>query len=141
MLGTANGALVHEYVHPCTASIKSFAESLNECELWPLLLRQDAAPTGPPVARRVADDEARRVGARDRADSAAGHRWPVSGTRPPLAQSEGRMPGDRATGGVFLWLLSLHKQRKWPARPQGEWKLCSEGDKKKQGTGFRLSPE
>ena len=28
------------------------------------------------------------------------------------AHSEGRMPGERATGGVFLWLLSLHKQRK-----------------------------
>jgi len=119
MLGTANGALVHEYVHPCTASIKSFAESLNECEPLPLLLRQDAADTGPPVARRVADDQARRVGARDRADSAAGQGWPVSGTRPPLAQSEAmatagmpeleqcrsncRMAGDRATGGVFLW--------------------------------------
>jgi len=43
--------------------------------------------------------------------------------RSTLADLEGRMPGRRATGGVFLWLLSLHKQRKWPARPQGEWKL------------------
>jgi hypothetical protein len=25
--------------------------------------------------------------------------------------------------GVFLWFLSLHEQRKEPARPQGEWKL------------------
>ena len=135
MLGTANGALVHEAVHPCTALGRSFASTPEGCELLLLLLRQatagmpeveqrreqlpDAAQTGPPVARRAADEKARRVGARDRADSAAGHGWPVSGTRPPLAQSEAmatagmpeleqcrsncRMAGDRATGGVFLW--------------------------------------
>jgi hypothetical protein len=33
----------------------------------------------------------------------------LSDPRNPLAKSEGRMPGDRATGDVFLWLLSLHK--------------------------------
>ena len=47
------------------------------------------------------------------------------------------MPGERATGGVFLWLLSLHKQRKLPARPQGEWKLCTLKSKIKMDSRFR----
>jgi len=33
MLGTANGALIHESVHPCTASRRSFAATLIEREL------------------------------------------------------------------------------------------------------------
>src|SRR4029079_15213553 len=63
VLGTANGALVHEAVHPCTASGRMFASPQEMGEPPPLLLllRQDAAQTGPPVARRAADEKARRV--------------------------------------------------------------------------------
>jgi len=77
-----------------------------------LLLRQDAAQTGPRVARRGGEGKARRVARRMRASSLHAHGRAFSEPRSPLAHSEGRMPGERATGGVFLWLLSLHKQRK-----------------------------
>jgi len=140
MLGTANGALIRESVHPCTAPTQASASMLIGCELLPLLLRQDAAQTGPPVARRAADDKARRVGAMDRADSAAGHGWPVSGTRPPLAQSEGRMSGDRATGGVFLWLSFFAQAKKVTRSPQASGSSALQQQERDQD-GFRLVPE
>jgi len=55
--------------------------------------------------------------------------------------------------GVFLWFLSLHEQRKEPARPKGERKLCSKKESKNwipacagmtskgKSAGFRLPPE
>ena len=118
MLGTANDALIHESVHPCTALEKSFASRQIVGELLPLLPRQDAAPTGPPVARRVADDEARRVGATDRADSAAGQGWPVSGTRPLLAKSEamdGRRPRHRGCVSLVTFFAQAKKVTRSPA--------------------------
>ena len=54
------------------------------------------------MTRRRADDQARRVGARDRADSAAGHGWPVSGTRPPAANPP---QAGASPGCPFSWLL------------------------------------
>jgi hypothetical protein len=46
--------LIHESVHPCTTSTRL------SCELLLLLLRQDAAQTGPPVARRGCAGSVRR---------------------------------------------------------------------------------
>jgi len=98
--------VVHESVHPCTASLRSFAP----LQTWRksdkqerLLLRQDAAEMGPPVARRVGGGRARRVARRMRASSLRAHGCALSEPRSPLAHLEGRMPGRRATGGVFLW--------------------------------------
>jgi hypothetical protein len=98
--------VVHESVHPCTASLRSFAllETWRKSDKQErLLLRQDAAQTGPPVARRVGGGRARRVARRMRASSLRAHGCALSEPRSPLAHLEGRMPGRRATGGVFLW--------------------------------------
>ena len=74
------------------------------------------------VTRRRADDQARRVGARDRADSAAGQGWPVSGTRPPAANPRQRA---RHPGALSLGYFSLGKQREvtrspWMAREKAQ---------------------
>ena len=84
--------------------------------------------------------------------------------RSALAHSQGRMPGERITGGVFLWLpffaqaLRRRKrceQRSWPrsgegqdARSQesyrlaaGEWKLALANRRRKTDAGFQLSLE
>jgi hypothetical protein len=43
---------------------------------------------------------------------------------------------------VFLWFLSLHEQRKEPARLQGEWKpLLLKPKQAKAKAGFPLSRE
>ena len=111
MLGTANGAGIHEAVHPCTASRNSSGELL--------LLRQDAAQTGPPVARRGCAGKVRR-----RAHTMCARSLNVQGRtssepRSTLAESEGRMPGDRATGGVFLWLSFFAQAKKVTRSPVG----------------------
>jgi hypothetical protein len=36
-----------------------------------------------------------------------------------LAKSEGRMPGDRAAGGVFLWLPFFAQAKKVTRSPEG----------------------
>jgi len=38
------------------------------------------------------------------------------------ADRSGRSPNGARRWGVFLWFLSLHEQRKEPARPKDEWK-------------------
>ena len=39
--------------------------------------------------------------------------------RSALAQSQGRMPGDRAAGGVFLWLSFFAQAKKVTRSPAG----------------------
>ena len=68
------------------------------------LLRQDAAETGPPVMRRAHGGTARRRAQTMCARSPNVHGRASSEPRSALADSEGRMPGERVTGGVFLWL-------------------------------------
>jgi hypothetical protein len=113
------GRFVHEYVHPCTALRESSTSTESVLELLPLLLRQDAARTGPPVARRVGGGKARRVARRMRASSLYAHGCAFSEPRSPLAYSEGRMPGERATGGVFLWLPFFAQAKKVTRSPAG----------------------
>jgi len=101
---------VHEPVHPCTAPIRSFAPGQTcrknkQCER--LLLRQDAAQTGPPVARRVGAGKAQRVARRMRASSLHAHGRAFSEPRSLLANLEGRMPERRVTWGVFLSVTFL----------------------------------
>ena len=76
-----------------------------------LLLRQDAAQPGPRKARRMRAGKARRDARRMRACSSHVHGRTFDEPRSAFANLEGRMPGRRAFRGVFLWLLSLHKQR------------------------------
>jgi len=110
MLGTANGAGIHEAVHPCTTSWNSSGELL--------LLRQDAAQTGPPVARRGCAGKVRRRAHTMCARSLNVHGRTSSEPRSSLAESEGRMPGDRATGGVFLWLPFFAQAKKVTRSPE-----------------------
>ena len=111
--------VVHEPVHPCTASLRSFASlpiwrNSHKCER--LLLRQDAAQTGPLWRGERAEEKPEG----SRARRARGR------PRNPLANLEGRMPGRRATRGVFLLVTFLcTSKEKLPARPQGEWKPCT----------------
>ena len=108
MLGTANGAGIHESVHPCTASRCRRGKLRLRLLLWPSLLlwllRQDAAQTGPPVARRGCVGSVRRRPRTMRGRSLNVQGRTSSEPRSTLAHSEGRMPGERATGSVFLWL-------------------------------------
>jgi hypothetical protein len=92
--------LIHEAVHPCTTSTN--AKTHRRCE--PSLLRQDAAETGPPEARRRCVGKVRRRAHTTCARSLNVHGCTSSELRSTLAKSEGRMPGDRAAGCVFLWL-------------------------------------
>ena len=55
-------------------------------------------------------------GARDRADSAAGHGWPVSRTRSPAANRSLRRAA-RIRGCRFLWLLSFGQAKESNRRP------------------------
>src|SRR5215470_4727136 len=70
-------------------------------------------PTGPHVARRAREGKVRKDGAQDARQFAACTWTYIQRTpqraRAPAAQgcAEGAPPW-----GVFLWLLSLHKQRK-----------------------------
>ena len=83
-------------------------------------------PNGAPVARRAGGGRARRVARRMRARALRAHGCALSDPRNPLANLEGRMPGRRATRGVFLLVTFLcTSKEKLPARPQGEWKLCT----------------
>jgi len=79
-------------------------QDMFEPPLLPLLLRQDAAQTGPPVARRACGGRSPQGWRAGCAPVCCQHMDVLSANRrSTLAQSEGRMPGDRATGGVFLW--------------------------------------
>ena len=115
---------MHESVHPCTASIQSFASPetcrmSNKCERLLLLLRQDAAQTGPPVARRGCGGKARRVARTMRASSLRAHGCALNEPRSTLAKSEGRMPGDRATGGVLSLVTFFAQAKKVTRSPAG----------------------
>jgi len=69
-------------------------------------------PNGAPVARRAGGGKARRVARRMRASSLRAHGCALNEPRSPLAKSEGRMPGDRATWGVFLSVTFFAQAKK-----------------------------
>ena len=97
---------MHESVHPCTASLRSFASRQtcrkgDEREL--LLLRQDAAEMGP--LGRGEWVEEKPEGARARCARVRCMHMDVHSANPGTHSrtwSTG-MCGERATGGVFLW--------------------------------------
>jgi hypothetical protein len=128
MLGAANGAGLHRTVHPCTASLRSFAPSQSarkQSEGERLLLRQDAAQMGP-LWRGERGRKSPKEGAHDARPFAACTGRALSEPRSPLANSEGRMPGEARHRGVFLLVTFLcTSKEKLPARPKGEWKLCT----------------
>ncbi len=107
--------LIHESVHPCTTSMMRTPFGR---ESW--LLRQDAAQTGPPVARRGCAGSVRRRPRTMRGRSLNVHGRTSSEPRRTLAKSEGRMPGDRATGGGLLFgYFLLATQEKVTRSPKG----------------------
>jgi hypothetical protein len=103
--------LIHESVHPCTTPTNRLSDS------W--LLRQDAAEMGPPEARRGCVGKVRRRAHTMCARSLNVHGRTSSEPRSALAQSQGRMPGDRAAGGVFLWLSFFAQAKKVTRSPAG----------------------
>ena len=114
MLGTANGAGIHESVHPWTASVKTFKprQICGKNEKSELsLLRQDAAQTGPRKARRRRTGKARRGARRMRASSLVYTDVHSANLRSAFAHPQGRMPGGRAFRGV-LSLVTLFAQAK-----------------------------
>ena len=142
MLGAANGAgFMHESVHPCTASLRSFAdiETLRGSKRHEQpLLRQDAAQMGPLWRGERAEEkpEGWRAGC---APVRCAHMDVRSAN--PVARSRTRRAGDgmdaggRATqeqlpdarkaryvGCVSFGYLSLHKQRKVTRSPEGRVK-------------------
>ena len=125
MLGTANGALVHEFVHPCTAPTQSSASMLIGCELLPLLLRQDAAATGPPVARRACAGRSPKGGAHD-ARQFAVSTW-MCCQRTAGARSRTWRAGcpEGATPGVCFFGYFLCTSKESGPLAAGEWKLCT----------------
>jgi hypothetical protein len=103
---------IHESVHslrPGGVGVRGW--------LLPLLLRQDAAQTGPPEARRGCVGSVRRRAHTMCARSLNVHGRTSSEPRSALAQSQGRMPGDRAVGGVFLWLPFFAQAKKVTRSP------------------------
>jgi len=69
----------------------------------------------------------------------------ISGTRPMTRTRRARCASGARRWGVFLWFLSLHEQRKEPARLKGEWKpllLKTKQTKAKTlDSGFRRNDE
>jgi hypothetical protein len=125
MLGTANGAFVHESVHPCTASRLSFRSAHDPCELLLLLLRQDAAQLGPPVARRARGGRSPQGWRAGCAPVRCAHTDVRSANRrSALAKSEGRMPGGRATGGVLSLVTFFAQAKKVTRSPQANGSLA-----------------
>ena len=107
--------LIHETVHPCTTSKNADTPRRSESRF----LRQDAAQTGPPEARRGCVGKVRRRAHTMCARSLNVHGRTSSEPRSALAKSEGRMPGDRAAGGVFLWLPFFAQAKKVTRSPRG----------------------
>jgi hypothetical protein len=61
-------------------------------------------PNGPPVMRRAREGKVRKRPRTTRGRSLNVHGRTSSGPRSAFADSQGRMPEERITGGVFLWL-------------------------------------
>jgi len=145
MLGTANGALIHESVHPCTALGRSFASATSRTRALASAsaagCRLNGAPCGAASMRRK-KPEGWRAGC---APVRCQHTDVLSANRRSmLAQSEGRMPGDRATGGVLSFGdFSLHKQRKVTRSPQasGSFLFKREAESKELDSGLRRNDE
>jgi hypothetical protein len=112
--------LIHEAVHPCTTlRCGSGKHWLGFGFALALLLRQDAARTGPPEARRGCAGSVRRRPRTMRGRSLNVHGCTSSEPQSTLAHSQGRMPGERAAGGVFLWLPFFAQAKKVTRSPAG----------------------
>jgi len=110
------------------AIVRLCANQLQEQAVRATASAAGCRPNGAPVARRAGGGKARRGARRMRARALRAHGCALSDPRNLLANLEGRMPGRRATWGVFLLVTFLcTSKEKLPARPQGEWKLCTQG--------------
>ena len=109
--------LLDKTPHPRAAPERLTAFTGREDKLW--FLRQDAAQTGPPVARRAGGGKARRGARTMRARSLHAHGCAFSEPRSTLAHSEGRMPEERATGGVLSLVTFFAQAKKVTRSPAG----------------------
>jgi hypothetical protein len=108
--------LIYESVRPCTTL--RWGCGKTQLLLLLSLLRQDAAEPGPPEARRGCAGSVRRRAHTMCARSLNVHGRTSSEPRSTLADLEGRMPGRRAVGGVFLWLPFFAQAKKVTRSPQ-----------------------
>ena len=109
--------------------------------LFALLLRQDAAQTGPHVARRAGAGKARRGARTMRARSLHAHGRAFSEPRSRLAHPQGRMPGGRATWGVLSLVTFFAQAKKVTRSPAGRVEalllVYNKGAKIKMDSRFR----
>jgi len=104
---------IHESVRPWTVLMQSCVSLPWSRERLLLLLRQDAAQTGPPEARRGCAGSVRRRAHTMCARSPNVHGRTSGEPRSTLADLEGRMPGRRAAGGGLLFgyfLLAIQEK-------------------------------
>src|SRR5450432_158400 len=88
------------------------------------LARRMRVNRGPCVAARVRRN-GRRLARTMRASSLRAHGRALSEPRSSLAHSQGRMPGERHTGGCFLLVTFLcTSKEKLPARPRASGSLA-----------------
>jgi hypothetical protein len=69
------------------------------------------------------------------------HGRTFSEPRSTLAQSQGRMPGDRAAGGVFLWLPFFAQAKKVTRSPAGRVETLRIENSKEPDSGFHWNDE
>jgi hypothetical protein len=123
--------LIHESVHPCTTS--RCRREMVRLLFWPSLCSgfcgRMPPKTGPPVARRGCAGSVRRRPRTMRGRSLNVHGRTSSEPRSTLAHSQGRMPGERAAGGVFLWLPFFAQAKKVTRSPKASGSVASRQDK------------
>jgi hypothetical protein len=137
-----------ESVHPCTASLQSLA-SLDtcrkscKCERLLLLLRQDAARTGPPVARRAGGGQARRVARRMRASSLrtrmCAQRTPEPAREP--GGQDARKACHRGCAFFGYFLCTSKESDPLARRASGSPALSRNNMSKELDSGFRRNDE
>ena len=88
----------------CVVAIVALSRNLaQEQEVRATASAAGCRPNGAPVARRGGGGKVRRRARTMRARSLRAHGRALSEPRSPLANSEGRMPGERDTGVCFFW--------------------------------------
>ena len=115
-------ASVREPVHPWTAAgphIQVNANLSKEHTSEQLLLRQDAAQTGPRKARRRRAGKARRGPRRMRGRSLLYMDVQSANLRSAFAHPQGRMPGGRAFRGVLSLVTFFAQAKKVTRSPAG----------------------
>jgi hypothetical protein len=144
MLGAANGAgyaRIRASLHCVVAIVRFSTRFAATVRVRARCFCGRMPPNGAPCGAARGGGKVRRRARTMRARSLRAHGCALNEPRSPLANSEGRMPGERATGVCFLLVTFLcTSKEKLPARPKGEWKLCTSGNREmERRAGFGLT--